>query len=119
MNSETPDPDGAEYTVLKDSGTGCALLLLGWIPPLVAALVSGVIVALRTGSLGDLAQVVIGGTLAGYIASLLSLFTVGHLLEQRGVGARVANAFLILVLVIGVAAAIAVAISVGGGRAGV
>src|SRR5215207_6865361 len=34
-----------------------------------------VIVALRTGSLGDLAQVLIGGTLAGYATSVITLFT--------------------------------------------
>lgn len=104
-----------DYTVLKDTGLSCALVLLGWIPPLVAAGVSGVIVALRTGSLGDLAQVLIGGTLFGYVASLITLFTVGHALEQEGVGARVANAFVIVVLVIGVAVAIAVAVMVDSG----
>jgi len=77
-----------------------------------------VIVALRTGSLGDLAQVLIGGTLAGYATSVITLFTVGHALEQQGVGSRVANAFLILVMVIGVAAAIAVAVSVDSGPVG-
>lgn len=117
MKPETPDADRPEdYTVLKDSGLGCAFILGGWIPPLVAAGVSGVIVALRTGSLGDLAQVLIGGTVAGYVASLIILFTVGHLLERRGVGARVANAFLYLVFAIGVAAAIAVAALVDSGR---
>ena len=114
VTDEVPDrPE--DYTVLKDTGTGCALILLGWIPPLVAALISGVIVALRTGSLGDFAQVVIGGTLGGYVASVVTLFTVGHLLEQQGVGARVANAFLILVLIIGVAVAIALAVLVDSG----
>ncbi len=46
---------------------------------------------------------------------MITLFTVGHLLEQQGVGARVANAFLILVLIIGVAVAIAVAVMVDSG----
>ncbi len=119
MKRQTPDAHGSGLTVLEDTGTGCALLLLGWIPPLGAALVTGVIVAVRTGGLGALAAMLIGGTVAGYVASVITLFTVGHLLEQRGVGSRVANAFLILVLVIGVAAAIAVAASVDSGRSGV
>ena len=89
---------------------------MGWVPPLVAALVSGVIVAVRTGSLANLPAVLIGGTLAGYVASVITLFTVGHLLERRGVGSRVAKAFLYLVIVIGVAAAIAVAVLLDSGR---
>jgi hypothetical protein len=116
MNRQTPDADGAESTVLEDTGTGCAVLLLGWIPPLGAALVTGVIVAVRTGGPAALGAMLIGGTVAGYVASVITLFTVGHVLEQRRVRARIANAFLILVLVIGVATAIAVAASVGSGR---
>jgi hypothetical protein len=119
MDLQTPDPDQPEdYTVLKDSGLGCAMVLGGWIPPLVAAGVGAVIVALRSGSLGDLAQVLIGGTVGGYIASLIALFTVGHLLERRGVGARMANAFLYLVFAVGIAVAITVAVSVDSGRPG-
>ena len=115
MNHETPDADGARRTVLEDTGTGCAFLLLGWVPPLVAAVVGGVVVWLRTGSLGALGAVVVGGTLAGYVVSVLLLFSIGHLLEQQGVGHRVANAFVMFVLVFGVVAAIAVAISVDRG----
>src|SRR5215207_4355972 len=100
-------PDRPDYesvvpvdrTVLEDSGTAQVLLFMGWIPPLVTAVVSGVVVAFRTGSLGSLIAVVIGGTLAGYIVSLIILFTVGHSLEQRGVGSRVANAFVVVVVV--------------------
>lgn len=105
-----------EPTVLEDSGTAQVLLFVGWIPPLVAALICGLIVGLRTGSLGALVVVVIGGTLAGYIVSLIILFTVGHSLEQRRVSSWVANAFVVFVVVIGVAAAIAVAVSVGSER---
>jgi hypothetical protein len=51
------------------------------------------------------------------VAGLLeSSFTVGHSLEQRRVGSRVANAFVVLVVVIGVLAAIWVAITVDSGR---
>jgi hypothetical protein len=106
----------ADRTVLEDSGTAQVLLFMGWIPPLVTAVVSGVVVAFRTGSLGSLFAVVIGGTLAGYIASLVILFSVGHSLEQRGVGSRVAKAFVVFVLVVEVAAALWVAVTVDRGQ---
>jgi hypothetical protein len=106
-----PDPG----TALEDPGTAQAFLFLGWVPPLITSLVAGVIVGIRTGSLGALAQVVIGGTLAGYIASLVLLFTVGHRLEQRGSGSLLARAFVGFVLVVGVAAACWVAIMVDRG----
>src|SRR3954452_15760131 len=79
---------------LEDPGTGQAFIFLGWIPPLISAAIGGVIVGLRTGSLGALAEVLIGGTLAGYIASLVILFSVGHSLEQRRAGSLIAKTFL-------------------------
>ena len=103
-----------EPTALDDSGTGQALILMGWIPPLVTSLIAGVIVAFRTGSLGALVVVVIGGTLVGYIASLVVLFTFGHMLQQGGVGRRVANAFLVLDIAVGVGAALVIAAQVAG-----
>ena len=75
----------------------------------------GVIVGLRTGSLGALILVLIGGTIAGYVASLVILFSVGHSLEQRGAGSLIAKAFLGIVLIVGVAAAGWVAITVDRG----
>jgi hypothetical protein len=101
-----------EATALEDSGTAQVLLFMGWMPPAMTALISGVVVAFRTGSLGALAVVVVGGTLVGYVACLTILFTVGHRLEQRGVSRRVANAFLVLVVAVGVIAALAVAVLV-------
>lgn len=102
-------------TALEDPGTAQALIFLGWIPPLVTAAVGGVIVGLRTGSLGALILVLIGGTIAGYVASLVILFSVGHSLEQRGAGSLIAKAFLGFVLIVGVAAAGWVAITVDRG----
>jgi hypothetical protein len=104
-----------DRTVLEDSGTAQVLLFMGWIPPLIVAVVSGVVVAFRTGSLGSFFAVVIGGTLAGYIASLVVLFSVGHSLEQGGVGPRMAKVFVGVVLVIGVLATLWVAITVDRG----
>lgn len=102
-------------SALEDPGTAHAFILLGWMPPLITAVVGGVIVGLRTGSLGALVAVVIGGTLAGYIASLVILFTVGHSAEQRRAGSLMANAVIGLVVVAGVAAASTVAIVVDRG----
>lgn len=70
---------------------------------------------LRTGSLGALVLVLIGGTTTGYVASLVILFTVGHSLEQRRAGSFLAKPFLLFVLLVGVAAACTVAITVDRG----
>lgn len=102
-------------TALDDPGTAQAVIFLGWIPPVVVALLGGVIVGFRTGSLGALVVVVIGGTLAGYIASLIILFTVGHSLQQRRAGSLVAKVFVILVVIVGAAAACTVAVAVDRG----
>ena len=102
-------------TELEDPGTAQAFIFLGWLPPLITAVVGGVIVGLRTGSLGALVLVLIGGTIAGYLASLVILFTVGRSLEQRRAGSFVAKAFLLFVLLVGVAGACTVAITVDRG----
>jgi hypothetical protein len=104
-----------QATELEDAGTAQAFIFLGWVPPLITAVIGGVIVALRTGSLGALVMVVIGGTLAGYIASLVILFTVGRSLEHRGAGSLIAKTLLSLVLLAGVAGACTVAIIVDRG----
>ena len=111
MPDERPDRT-EEASPLEDTGTFQAFILMGWILPAVTSLIAGVIVAFMTGSLGALVVIVIGGTLVGYIASLVVLFTVGHMLEQRGVGARVANAFLVIDVAVGVIAALVVAVLV-------
>ena len=102
-------------SALEDPGTAQAFILLGWIPPLITAAIGGVIVGYRTGTLGALAVVVIGGTLAGYIASLVILFTFGHSLEQGRPSSPVAKAFLLFALLVGVAAACTVAVTVDRG----
>ena len=68
------------------------------------------IVAFATGNILAFVGVAIGGTVVGYVAGLVTLFTVGWFLEGR-VGERVANAFLVLTVAFSVAAALAVAVA--------
>ena len=105
--------DGRASTALDDPGTTQAFLFLGWIPPAVAAVVGGVIVAAATGNLGALLVVALGGTIVGYVAGLVVLFAGGGFLAGR-VGERVANGFLVFVVAVSVAAALAVAVSASG-----
>ena len=115
MPKTTPGQDTGDDrapTALEDPGTGQAFLLLGWIPPAVAAVVGGVMVAFATGNPLALVGVALGGTVVGYITGLLVLFTFGGVLE--GVGERVANLFLVLVVAVSVAAALAVALAASG-----
>ncbi len=63
------------------------LLFLGWMPTGLTAIISGVIVGFLTGNIGSAVVVVVGGTLVGWIAMLLLIFTVGNDLEQnRSIG---------------------------------
>ncbi len=100
---------GRPPTALDDTGTGYAFILLGWVPPAVAAAVGGVIGALATGDVLVFVQAFIGGTIGGYITALVLLFTVGHSLSGN-VGERVANVFLASVVAASFAAAIAMAL---------
>ena len=104
--------DDPAPTALEDPGTGQAFFLLGWIPPAVAAVIGGVMVAFATGNPLAFVGVALGGTLVGYVTGLLVLFTFGGALE--GVGARVANLFLVLVVALSVAGALAVAFAASG-----
>jgi hypothetical protein len=111
-----PGQDTADVrasTALEDPGTAKAFLILGWIPPAVAAVVGGVIVAVATGNVLVLLGVALGGTLVGYVVGLVALFTVGWFLSPR-VGKRVANVFLVLVVAVSVAASLAVAVAASG-----
>jgi hypothetical protein len=60
------------------------LFLFGWVPTGITALLGGVILGLRTGSIGRAVIVIVGGTVVGWIAMLLLVFTVGWYLEQHG-----------------------------------
>ncbi len=98
-------------SALDGDGTLYAFLFLGWIPPAVAAVVGGLIVAFATGNIFALVGVALVGTVVGYVACLAVLFTIGNLLAGR-VGERVANGFLVLNVAFSVAAALAVAVAV-------
>jgi hypothetical protein len=67
-----------------DAGAVQLLIFLGWVPTGVTALIGGVIVGLRTGSVGRALITVVGGTVVGWIAVLVLVFTVGWYLEQHG-----------------------------------
>jgi hypothetical protein len=73
----------AEETAAPDAGAVQLLVLFGWVPTGVTAIISGVIVGLLTGNIGSALIVVVGGTLLGWIAMLVLVFTVGNLLEQN------------------------------------
>jgi hypothetical protein len=98
----------AEASVRYDPGAMQLLVLLGWVPTGISAIVSGLIVGLRTGNIGSALVVVVGGTLVGWIASLMLVFTVGSFLEQAGL-LRKAGVFETLSVVFGIAVTIAFA----------
>ena len=98
----------AEVSVRYDPGAMQLLVLLGWVPTGVTAIISGLIVGLWTGNIGSALVVVVGGTLVGWIAALVLVFTVGSFLEQAGL-LRKAGVFETLSVVFGIAVTIAFA----------
>ncbi len=79
----------AEYASAKESAAQHVravqlLLFLGWVPTGLTAIISGVIVGFLTGNIGSALAVIVGGTLVGWIAMLVLVFTVGNDLEQNG-----------------------------------
>ena len=105
---ETADHMGADASVRYDPGAMQLLVLLGWIPAGVTAIISGVIVGVLTGNLGSALVVFVGGTLVGWIAMLVLVFTVGNALEQEGLLRR-AGVFEAVCVVFGVVVTIAFA----------
>jgi hypothetical protein len=103
-------PVAAGSSALDDPGTTQILLFVGWIPPAVAASVSGIILAIRTGNLWALAVVAVGGTVVGYITSLTVLFTIGWYLQRRRVRGWAIRAFVFIDVAAGVVAAVAIGI---------
>lgn len=67
-----------------DAGLVQLLILLGWVPTGITALVCGVVIGLGKGSLVGAVVAVVAGTLVGWIAILVLVFTVGWYLEQHG-----------------------------------
>lgn len=103
-------PVAAGSSALDDPGTTQIMLFVGWIPPAVAALIAGIIVAIRTGNLWALAVVAVGGTVVGHITSLTVLFTIGWYLQRRRVRGWAVRAFILIDVAVGVVAAVAIAI---------
>jgi hypothetical protein len=68
----------------RDAGAVQLLIFLGWIPTGLTAIISGLFVGLQTGNIGNALIVIVGGTLIGWIAMLVVVFTVGNVLEQNG-----------------------------------
>ncbi len=79
ITNDTP----ADGRAASDAGAVQLLVLLGWVPTGITAIISGVIVGILTGNIGSALIVVVGGTLLGWIAMLLLVFTVGNVLEQN------------------------------------
>jgi hypothetical protein len=100
-------PAGA--SVRYDPGAIQLLVLLGWVPTGITAIISGVIIGFLTGNVGSALVVVVGGTLLGWIAMLVLAFTVGNFLEQEGLLRR-AGVFEAISVVFGVVVTIAFAV---------
>jgi hypothetical protein len=82
---ESPNHTPVRPAVTRDAGAVQLLVLLGWLPTGITAIISGVIVGLLTANVGSALIVVVGGTLLGWISMLLLVFTVGNVLEQNGI----------------------------------
>jgi biotin transporter BioY len=100
-------------TALDDTGTVHAFVLLGWIPPAIAAVVGGLIVAFATGDALAFVRATLVGTIAGYTMSLLLLVLVMSWFAEK-VSERVANGLLVSVVVGSTATALAVVLIASG-----
>lgn len=108
-----PPPDStdrrpAEASVRYDPGAVQLLVLLGWMPTGITAIISGVIVGFLTGNVGSALMVVVAGTLLGWIAMLVLVFTVGNYFEQEGLLSK-AGVFETISVVFGIIVTIAFA----------
>jgi hypothetical protein len=105
-------------TILEDPGAAQLGCFLGWVPPAIAAVISGIVVGIASASLLAFAVVAVAGTVVGYVVCLVSLFTVGAWFEKRArlrrLGARAAEVVYWTMMLSGVPAAIAVALLVSG-----
>ncbi len=101
----------ADRSTPVDAGGVQLLVLLGWMPTGITAIFAGVIVGLLTGNVSRAAGVVVGGTLLGWIAMLLLVFTVGNWLEQDGLLPR-SGLFEAISVVFGVVVTIVFAVSI-------
>jgi hypothetical protein len=88
------------------------LIFLGWVPTSITALVSGVIVGLHSGSVGRAVITVVGGTVVGWIAMLVLVFTIGWYLQEHHRLGR-AGIFEAICVAFGVLVTIAFAVLIG------
>ena len=107
MTSVVP-PTPGDVSATRDAGAVQLLIFLGWMPTGITAIISGVFVGLQTGDVGRALLVIVGGTLVGWIAMLVLVFTVGNVLEQNRLLGR-APVFEGISVVLGVLATIAFA----------
>ena len=106
--ADMTDHRPADASVRYDPGAIQLLVLLGWVPTGITAIISGVIVGFLTDNVGSALVVVVGGTLVGWIAMLVLVFTVGSFLEQEGLLPK-AGVFEAIALVFGMVVTIAFA----------
>jgi len=96
-----------------DAHQARVLVLLGWIPSVVTAVVASVAVAVMSVSLWPIPVVALAGSILGYLATFLAWMAIGWTEEHwRWLGERWWTAFTLLVLGTGPMVAILVAVGV-------
>lgn len=107
-------PTGAERdesptNPLDDAGAVRAVLFLGWIPPLISAIICAA--ALWVIGRPEAAVVtLVSGPIVGYVVCLTLLFAGGNALRSMGASARVQELFIGFTVLIGVPVVIALAV---------
>ena len=94
---------------LDDPGAVQAVLFLGWIPPLITAVICAV--ALWVIGQPEAALItLVGGPIVGYVVCVTLLFAGGNALRSMGPSVRVQELFIPTTILIGVPAVVALAI---------
>ena len=94
---------------MDDPGAVQAVLFLGWIPPLVTAVICAV--ALWVIGRPEAALItLVGGPIVGYVVCVTLLFAGGNALRSMGASVRVQELFIGTTILIGVPVVVALAI---------
>jgi hypothetical protein len=107
-------PTGAERDEsptkpLDDAGAAQAVLFLGWIPPLISAVICAA--ALWVIGRPEAAVItLVSGPIVGYVVCLTLLFAGGTAVRSIGASARVQERFIAVTILIGVPVAFAIAV---------
>ena len=107
-------PTGAERdekptNPLDDAGAVRAVLFLGWIPPVITAVICAA--ALWVIGLPEAALVtLVAGPIVGYVVCLTLLFAGGIAVRSMGASARIQERFIAVAILIGVPVAFAIAV---------